>query len=396
METKKLFYENAYLREFDAKVVDICIEKNNLKVALDKTAFYPEGGGQACDTGIIKTGDKTFNVVDVHEKDGIIWHTLNSGDVDSFKVGSDISGKINWERRFDQMQQHSGEHIVSGMICSHFNCDNIGFHVGSDAVIIDYNAKISLEEAKAIEAKANKYIWENHAFEQLWPTPDKLKEIDYRSKKELTGAVRIARFPDADTCACCGIHVKTSAEVGLVILVSAHPFHEGSRLELYCGERALKYLLTVQQENKAISVLLSTKEHETSSATSKLLEENLKLKTEKVKIEDEYINILASTFEGKENALIISEWISPDMGRRLADELANIVPGICAVFCKASDGEIFRYSIIKRDGDVSDFVKRMNQALEGKGGGRAGFAQGTLNASKDEIENYFQSESIML
>lgn len=391
METKKIFYENAYIKSFEATIVDVKIIDDGALLAFNQSAFYPEGGGQAADKGYISIDGAEYEVLDVHEKEGAIWHKVSSAIEQC--VGKSVYGEIDWEFRFDQMQQHSGEHIVSGMICEKFNCDNVGFHVGKDVVTIDYNTRISFEEALEIETAANKYIWENHAFEQLWPTPEELKEIDYRSKKELTGAVRIARFPGADTCACCGTHVKNSAEVGLVKFVSAHNFREGTRLELYCGKRALDFLSGVFEQNKAIGVLLSAKDLETFSATNKLLEDNLQIKSQKDFEEDKYIELYVKTFEGKKDALIISDWMSPDMGRRLADKLADVCPGICTVMCLAGDScdenPIYRYSLVSRNQDLGEFVKTMNAKLNGKGGGRGGFAQGTLNATKEKIEDFF-------
>lgn len=394
METKKIFYENAYIRSFKATIIDLKFIEDGALLAFNQSAFYPEGGGQAADKGYISIGGAEYEVLDVHEKEGVIWHKVSGANDEC--VGRSVYGEIDWEFRFDQMQQHSGEHIVSGMICEKFKCDNVGFHIGKDFVTIDYNARISFEEALEIESAANKYIWENHEFISLWPSPEELKELEYRSKKELTGAVRIAKFPDADICACCGTHVKRSGEIGFVKFVSAHNFREGTRLELYCGKRALDFLSGVYEQNKAIGVLLSAKDLETSFAANKLLEDNLQLKSQKDFTEDKYIELFTKTFEGKKEALIISDWMSPDMGRRLADKLADVCTGICAVMCLADgacdENPVYRYSIVSRNQELADFVKMMNSQLNGKGGGRGGFAQGTLNATKEKIEDFFNQK----
>ena len=159
METVKLYYENAFLREFDGVVVDCRPQGKKWLVQLDRTAFYPEGGGQPADHGILG-GAK---VTDVQERDGIIFHTCDR----ALTVGETVHGEIDWARRFDHMQQHSGEHIVSGMLCAAYNCDNTGFHLGEESVIIDYNADIPWEGVLDIEARANRYLWENHPFEAL-------------------------------------------------------------------------------------------------------------------------------------------------------------------------------------------------------------------------------------
>ncbi len=392
METKKLFYDDAYMKEFDAVVIDEKPSNDGVLLAFDQTAFYPEGGGQAADKGTIVIDEKEYEVKDVHEKDGLIWHTLDAEL--SNNVNKKVHGIIDWENRFDHMQQHSGEHIVSGMICKKFNCDNVGFHMGKEFVTIDYNAQISYEDALEIEKEANKYIWEDHEFVELWPTPEELEQLDFRSKKELSGDVRIAKFPGADICACCGTHVKRSSEVGLVKFVSAHSFREGTRLELFCGNRAFKFLSEVYKQNKEISVLLSAKDFETGAATSKLLEDNIQIKSQRDFVEDKYIELFVESFKGKNDALIISDWMSPDMGRRLADKLADVCPGICAVMCKGADAceekSVYRYSLVSRNQDLTELTKKMNESLNGKGGGKGGFAQGNLSATKDEIENFFK------
>jgi len=251
--TEKLYYQDAYLKEFSAVITDVRSRKDRTEVLLDRTAFYPEGGGQGADTGSIAAGTGLkLEVTDVHEADGEIWHTVSvpDGAAPESLTGVSVTGTIDWERRFDHMQQHSGEHIVSGMICSRFNCDNVGFHMGEDMVTIDYNVRITLDEAHEIERMANEYIWEDHPFVCLWPSSEELKTMEYRSKKELEGAVRITSFPGADMCACCGTHVSSSAQVGLVKFISAKNFHEGTRLELLCGRRAAGYLGMVQSRNR--------------------------------------------------------------------------------------------------------------------------------------------------
>ena len=224
METVRLYYENAFTQDFTAVVESCGAVKGGFAVVLDRTAFYPEGGGQPADHGTL--GDS--RVLDVHEKDGIVTHLCDR----ALPVGAEVSGHIDWARRFDHMQQHSGEHIVSGMLCSAFHCDNVGFHMGADTVTIDYNADISWEQALDIERRANQYIWEDHPVHIWYPSPAELAALPYRSKKALEGAVRITEFPGADMCACCGTHVDSSGQVGLVKFLSCQKFRDGVRLEL--------------------------------------------------------------------------------------------------------------------------------------------------------------------
>ena len=211
METKKLYYEDSHLQMFTANVLSCREAKGGWEVILDATAFYPTGGGQECDLGCLGSA----RVLDVKERDGQVVHLCDA------PLAGCVEGKLDWARRFDHMQQHSGEHIVSGMLCSAYNCDNVGFHLGAETVIIDYNAELTWEQVLAVENRANQYLWENHPFVVTYPSAEELAQLDYRSKKELTGSVRITSFPDADMCACCGTHVAHSGEVGLVKFLPA-------------------------------------------------------------------------------------------------------------------------------------------------------------------------------
>ena len=248
METEKLYYADPFLTDFTATVLDCQPGKNGYLVTLDRTAFYPEGGGQPADHGVLDGAA----VTDVHEKNGVILHNVDR----AVEIGKTVAGAIDWNRRFDFMQQHSGEHICSGLICERFHCDNVGFHMGADIVTIDFNADISWEELLEIEAKANQYLYENHPIDIQFHRGAELEAIDYRSKKALEGDVRIVAFPGADCCACCGTHVLRSGQVGLVKFLSVQKFREGVRIELLCGKRALEYLSKTWEQAKAIGTAI--------------------------------------------------------------------------------------------------------------------------------------------
>ena len=379
METTKLYYEDAFMRAFDATVLSCEPLKKGFAVVLDKTAFYPEGGGQPCDFGTLNDA----KVRDVQEKDGTIVHTCDK----ALTVGETVHGEIQWARRFDHMQQHSGEHIVSGMLCSTYHCDNTGFHMGADSVIIDYNADIPWEGVLEIEARANAYIWENHPFEVLWPNAEELKALPYRSKKELTGAVRITTFPGADMCACCGTHVALSGQVGLVKFIGWQKFRDGVRLELLCGERAVKYLAENWEQNRAIGQALSVKPEKTFAAVERLQNELLTVKAKADKLEEDAFAQIAASYQGVGDVLLVREDMTSDGVRRLCDAVSNSCGGRCAVFA-GTDGA-YKYAIIHAGQDIRSMVKDMNAALNGRGGGRDGFAQGSVAATAEEIRAFF-------
>lgn len=396
--TEKLYYQDAFMKEFPASVRQVRETENGFQITLDRTAFYPEGGGQLADSGYLILPDgESMEVTDVQEEGDEIWHTIfektRSEALKKLLPGTEITGRINWERRFDHMQQHSGEHIVSGMICSAFHCNNVGFHMGEDIVAIDYDVRISMEQALEIEARANEYIWENHEFQELWPTKEELEKIEYRSKKEIEGDVRLTGFPGADMCACCGTHVACSAQVGLVKFLSAKNFHEGTRLELLCGKRAYDFLAMNYTENKAVAVMLSASEQNTSSFLSKLLEDHYQEKTKSAATEEELLKKWADSFGKAENILIVEDWLNPTQGRKLADLAADHCRMI-AVF--SGNGEGYSYSVIQRNSDITDFIKQMNQVLNGRGGGRNGFAQGSVKADRTQIEQYMSEQGFCL
>ncbi len=380
MATEKLYYSDAYLKTFDATVLTCEETKKGYIVTLDRTAFYPEGGGQPADHGTL--GDVA--VTDVHEKDGVISHTCSA----ALEVGAKVRGAIDWQRRFDHMQQHSGEHIVSGMLCSAFQCDNVGFHMGADLVTIDYNTLMTWEDVLTIEAKANQYLWENHPFVVTYPTAEELSALHYRSKKELTGQVRIASFPGADTCACCGTHVAHSGEVGLVKFLSVQKFRSGVRLELVCGQRALNLLAQNWEQNHAIGQALSVKGEQTFAAVQRLQAELADTKLRAASLEDAAFRRTAEEYAGRGDVLLIVPPLQGDGVRRLCDAVSQTCGGRCAVF--AGQGSTYQYAIIHAGHDIRQLVKDVNAALSGRGGGRDGFAQGSVQATEEQIRTFFE------
>ena len=379
METVKLYYQDAFLRTFDAVVTDCVPDKKHWLVTLDRTAFYPEGGGQGADHGTL--GDA--QVLDVHEKEGVIRHTCDK----PLTVGATVSGVIDWARRFDHMQQHSGEHIVSGMLCSAYHCDNVGFHLGADVVTIDYNADIPWESVLEIEARANQYIWENHPVEITWPSAEELAALPYRSKKALEGAVRICSFPGADTCACCGTHVETSGQVGLVKFIGWQKFRDGVRLEVLFGQRALDYLALSWQQNSAIGRELSVKPDATHAAVLRLKDELAAVKQRCDALETESFAALAKQHAGAGDVVLVRPAMEPDAVRRLCDAVAQSCGGRCAVF--AGQEGAYKYAVIHSGADIRGLIKDMNAALHGRGGGRDGFAQGSAACTKADIHDFF-------
>lgn len=376
---EKKYEENPYLTQFSAQVQSCVQGKKGWDVILDQTAFYPEGGGQPYDLGVLGG----VKVLEVHEREGHVVHTCEK----PLEVGSRVAGTIDWDRRFDLMQHHSGEHIVSGIAHTKWGCDNVGFHMGADVVTIDYNAEIPWEGVLEVERRANQYIWENHPMKILWPDGDTLAALEYRSKKALEGPVRITEFPGADRCACCGTHVSASGQVGLVKFIGWQKFRSGVRLELLCGKRALDYLAANWQQNSAIGRALSVKPDATCGAVLRLKEELSALKQRCDALETERFAALAAQYEGASDVLLIRPPMEPDAARRLCDMVAARCGGRCAVFA-GQDGA-YKYAVIHPGADIRGLIKEMNTALNGRGGGRDGFAQGSAACGEADIRAFF-------
>ena len=382
METEKLYYTDPFLTTFTAKVLSCEAGKGGYLVTLDRTAFYPEGGGQPADHGTLNG----IAVTDVHEKDGVVIHTVEK----AVEIGENVTGSIDWARRFDHMQQHSGEHILSGILCHNYHCDNVGFHLGADTVTIDYNTDISWEEALAAEYQANQVIWADAPAEITYPSPAELEHLDYRSKKALTGKVRIVTFPEADCCACCGTHVLRAGQVGIIKVLSCQKFRSGVRMEILCGERAWRYLSGTYDQAHAVGQHLSVKPLEAAAAVERLTEELTAAKARMAELEGEVFSHKAHEYCGKGDVVLVEPSLRPDGVRRLADAVARECGGLAAVFA-GEDGR-YNYALVRADGaDIAPLVKSMNAALTGRGGGRSGFAQGSVQTDADTIHAFFNN-----
>lgn len=383
MDLNRLYYKDAYMKEFTAKVVSCQEDKKGYAVVLDNTAFYPEGGGQPCDLGTI--GDANVNYVG--EKDENVVHYMDK----ALEVGTEVKGVIDWERRFDLMQQHSAEHIVSGMFHEKYGYNNVGFHMGNDMITLDLDGELTWEQVQEIELKANKYVWDNVECRIFTAKGEELKNIEYRSKKELEGDVRLVEFPGADMCACCGTHVKYSGELGIIKMFSCQAYKGGVRIEMLCGKRAFDYITAVMEQNKEISNLLSAKIKETAKAVDRLLNENQSLKSSVIEMQKARLDAVVKEYAGKDSVLLCEKGLDPNGVRNLATLLLeNGCTGKIGVF-SGSDDEGYKYAVCEKDGDLRQFVKDMNTSLNGRGGGKPFFAQGSVSCNWSDIEKFFNA-----
>ncbi len=379
MATERLYDQDSHLRAFAAVVTACEPGKNGWEVRLDRTAFYPEGGGQPCDHGTL--GGTA--VTDVHERGGEVVHTCAA----PLETGARVEGEIDWARRFDHMQQHSGEHIVSGLIHARYGYDNTGFHMGRDLVTIDLSGELDTARLLEIETLANEVVWRDEPVRCFYPDAQTLATLPYRSKKALSGAVRLVEFPGADLCACCGTHVRRAGEIGLIRLLSCVKFRGGARVELLCGARALRYDQEIFAQNRRVSNLFSAKPLETAAAAERAGGELAAWKYRATGLEDRLFARIAAELKGRDDVLLFEPGLRPDGVRRLAVAAAEVCTGVAAVFSEA-DGAV-HYALCRPGGDVRPLCKALNQALDGRGGGKPELAQGSVRAGADAIRAFF-------
>lgn len=365
--------------QFCARVLSCTPEDDHFIVTLDATAFYPEGGGQPADRGALGGA----RVLDAHERDGVILHTVTA----PLRVGEVVQGDVDRLRRFDHMQQHTGEHIVSGLVHEQFGYENVGFHIGEQEVTVDFSGALSPSELDEIERAANWAISQDIPVTISWPDAETLQSLSYRSKKALSGAVRIVSIEGTDTCACCGTHVARTGQVCAVKLASAQAYKGGTRVTLLCGSRALADYGVKFDNARAVSTLLSVKPNETAPAVERLLHENEALRTERAALENRFFAQRAKSLAGRRDAILFEEALSPDSLRRLCVALCGECPGVCAAF-SATDADGYRYAV-GGAGDVRALCRRMNEVLGGRGGGKE-VQQGSVGCTRARIEAFFE------
>ena len=380
METKKLYYENCLTKEFTATVVACEKCDKGYWTELDATAFFPGGGGQACDTGTLNEAQ----VLDMKEEGETVLHLCDT----PLTPGQTVTGTLCWQRRLDQMQQHSGEHIVSGIIYALYGGHNVGFHVGADMVTIDFDCPIPPEALPEIERQTNAAIYENLPVNCWYPSPEQLPTIHYRSKKALDWPVRLVQIPGYDSCACCGVHTAYTGQVGLVKLFSCVKFHQGVRIEMACGARALSYLSAIYGQNQQVCHAFSAKPLETGAAAQRMNEALAAEKFRATGLERQLFDRIAESYVNHQNVLYFADSLPPAAVRELADRIAQKCSGIAAVF-SGSDSEGYTVCLVSKSGSVAEFGKQMNQALNGRGGGKPGFFQGSVKTTRHAIESFF-------
>lgn len=381
--TEKLYYADGYMKEFKSSVCECIPEGNGYWVALDSTAFFPGGGGQPADTGTI--GDCRVN--DVRIKNGIIYHCTDK----SFRSGEMVSGKIDWEKRFRRMQNHSGEHIICGIINSIYGFDNVGFHMGSEDITCDIDGVIDKKGLERVEYEANCAVYKNVEITSEFPSAEQLSAMKYRSKRELTEAVRIVSIDGYDRCACCAVHAAKTGEIGIIKILDAVNYKGGMRIHMLCGFDALEDYKARYFSTSEIAKELSVKDGSVYNAVLKVKNELNECRYKLSKCKSELVRFKADKLpKGQKNICIFDSELDRDAVREMANYALPLCSGICAVF-SGSDRDGYMYAISSSTVELTKLVKDINANINGKGGGSDDMLQGSSFASKSVIEEYFRN-----
>lgn len=380
--TLKLYDLDSHLSSFDAVVLSCAADDGCWQIVLDQTAFFPEGGGQAADTGTLDD----VHVLDVRESGDAIVHFTDS----PLPVGSTVKGVLDWNKRFRRMQEHSGEHILSGLVHRLWGYNNVGFHLGDETVTMDYDGELSHQQLSELERLANEAVWKNVPITAEYPPEDRLSGLEYRSKLDLTENVRIVTIEGYDVCACCAPHVSHTGEIGAIKIIDSMRHRGGVRLTILCGSDALRQYQMLFREASALSNLLNVPKDQLVPAVERLFSERDALESALAAREQKLnaLRIKAMPDAGK-NIVLIDQFDDPDAMRELVNLGMERAAGVCAAFSGSNEAG-YRYIIGSKTIDLRSRAREINAALDGRGGGRPTMIQGSCAASASVIKAYFE------
>lgn len=378
--TQKLYYIDAYTKEFDAELISVTAAEGGFDVVLDRTAFFPEEGGQSADTGSIGGA----RVLDVYEQEGIIHHLT-----DVSPEGKQVHCVLDFDGRFEKMQCHTAEHILCGIIHRLFGLDNVGFHLGADEVTFDVDGVLDRSQLDMVEEIANNVVFSNLSVRTYFPSSEELSSMEYRSKLDLTEGVRLVRIGDVDTCACCAPHVSCTGEIGLIKILDFMKHRGGTRIWMVAGKRALLDYRRKYESVKKISAMLCTPQPDVADTLSVYIADSEKTKTS---LKEARLNIAEQSARFLEEVeanlvILLPDFTIPEL--IAFSNIANKRVGGITVALSGSEGD-YKYVISSSSVDLRAVAKEINLALGGRGGGRPEMIQGSFSASIAEIKKYFE------
>ena len=377
----KLFYDDRYMTEFDGTVMSCTEDKKGWAVVLNRTAFYPEGGGQPADHGEMYFGETVAQISDVRERGGEIIHY---SDVE-IPAGTAVHGKIDWERRFDLMQQHTGEHIFSGVVNSMFGYNNVGFHLSEKDNVVDFDGPMTKDDIKAVMDRCNEIVWANQPVTARWP--ENVKEMEYRSKKELSGPIRIVTAGQADVCACCGTHTAVTSQAGPIAALSFMAYKGGTRINILCGKRAVEYLKQRNDDCYDISHQLSSPVENITTAVANRMKEIDELKFRLSAAKRSLMELWAQSAETDgEVCVMCRENLQSNEIQSLAVMLAEKAK--TALVYSRQQGANGKICIVSQAFDTNKLGRFISAELGGKGGGKPGIYQGFVEKAAEQRQLY--------
>ena len=383
MDMNELYYQYSYDTKFVAKVLRCTKYGDGYAVVLDDTLFYPEGGGQPGDTGMIG-GIQVYDTI--RDEDETILHLTH----EPLEEGKAIQGVIDWDRRFDHMQNHTAEHILSGLVHSRYGYNNVGFHMG-ETIQVDFDGVLEKEDIDCLEKDANDVILSNAPVRILYPDDKELETMSYRSKKELNGRIRIVQIDGCDRCACCGTHVHYAGEIGLLKILSYEKNKNGTRVEMLAGKRAFAYLKHIYDENVSISRMLCAKVNETDVAVERLLE-RVNEKDRDISFWKKQVldGIVGNTGEGEALAIVFLKGSDRKDIAYVGDRLIHERKCGCAAVMNDEGNGTMSYVIMSHVVSLKAIVKDLNERLSGRGGGRDTVIQGSFRSDEETIRNVLE------
>ncbi len=378
--TERIYYADAFCKEFDATVTACIANGDGFQIALDRTAFFPEGGGQSGDSGMLGT----VAVTDTHERDGAVWHYTAF----PIAVGEAVHGVLDFDKRFRRMQCHSGEHILSGLLHGLYGANNVGFHLGESDVTIDIDRVLTEEELLRAETLANEAVAKDLAVHAWFPAPEEAAACTYRAKLDITEGLRLVEYPGYDICACCAPHVKTTGQIGIIKILDHANYKGGMRIHILCGEMALADYRARYKAIQGISVLLSAKQSEVAEAVERLKKENETLAASLSALKKALATEMANAAKEAEGNLVFFAPLDGASLRTLVNAALPKCGGICAAF-SGEDGA-YSFCMASKSVDLRAKAKEIGEALRGRGGGSPEMINGSCSATRQEIETYFQ------
>lgn len=389
MATELLYNFDSYVRSFSAKVIsctETFYEKNTLyDIVLDRTCFFPEQGGQDCDEGTLTFDGNQVDVIHVSIQQNIVHHICSA----PITEGSTVQGDIEWDGRFDRMQQHSGEHLFSGTVHRLFGFDNVGFHLSSHECTLDFNGTFSDEELNRVEDIVNGAVYENFEVKVSIPSPEELAKLQYRSKKELLGDVRIVEYPGYDICACCAPHVARTGEIGIIKIVAAEHFKGGTRIWIKCGKRAVSEFRDRLCDCRQISQITSSKIQDIAKAVSKLNDSLKSAKFDNISLQRKVLSNIVNEASKLPNPYFFIESGDSDSVREAVNTMMHRSKGYCGAFI-GNDDDGYRFVIGSSTGNCRDLMEDIRLTFDLRGGGTTDMIQGTIKCKQVILESFWQ------